>query len=109
MSVIPYEAGLAAIFDFLCTTFEIIMNWLSLRKVDCMSREDKNRIAYYIACIGAFAERFSLSNAFAYNYLLKYSGLKFIYDCYESEHTLSIEDAVEDMFQICRRNGGELA
>lgn len=74
-----------------------------------MSREDKNRIAYYIACIGAFAERFSLSNAFAYNYLLKYSGLEFIYDCYESEHTLSIEDAVEDMFQICRRNGGELA
>ena len=34
VSVIPYEAGPAAIFDFLCTTFEIIMNWLSLRKVD---------------------------------------------------------------------------
>ena len=26
VSVIPYQAGLAAIFDFLCTTFEIIMN-----------------------------------------------------------------------------------
>ena len=36
------------------------------------------------------------------------SGLNFLYDCYESEHTLSIEDAVEDMYQICRRNGGEL-
>ena len=34
VSVIQYEAGPAAIFDFLCTTFEIIMNWLSLRKVD---------------------------------------------------------------------------
>jgi hypothetical protein len=84
------------------------IGYLCGKSID-MSREDKNRIAYYIACIGAFAERFSLSNAFAYNYLLKYSGLKFIYDCYESEHTLSIEDAVEDMFQICRRNGGELA
>ena len=73
-----------------------------------MSREEKNRIAYYIACIGAFAERFSLSNAFAYNYLSKYNGLDFIIDCYESEHTLSIDDAVEDMHVICKRNGGEL-
>jgi hypothetical protein len=74
-----------------------------------MSREEKNRIAYYIACIGAFAERFSISNAFAYNYLLTYKGLDFIFDYYETEHTLSIEDAVEDMFQICKRNGGPLA
>ena len=65
-----------------------------------MSQEEKNRIAYYIACIGAFAERFSVSNAFAYSYLLKYSGLDFIYSCYESEHTMSIEDAVDDMFLI---------
>ncbi|MBO5194161.1 MAG: DUF3791 domain-containing protein [Bacteroidales bacterium] len=74
-----------------------------------MSREEHNRIAYYIACIGAFAERFSLSNAFAYNYLLKYKGLNFIYDCYDAEHTLSIDDAVEDMYRICQRNGGALA
>ena len=73
-----------------------------------MSREEKNRISYYIACIGAFAERFSISNAFAYNYLLRYSALDFIYDHYETEHTLSIDDAVEDMYQICKRNGGAL-
>ena len=35
VAVIPYQAGLVAIFDFLCTTFEIRMNWLSLRKADC--------------------------------------------------------------------------
>jgi hypothetical protein len=74
-----------------------------------MSREEKDRIAYYIACIRAFPERFSISNAFAYNYLLTYKGLDFIFDYYETEHTLSIEDAVEDMFQICKRNGGPLA
>ncbi len=73
-----------------------------------MSREEKNRISYYIACIGAFAERFSISNAFAYNYLLRYSALDFIYDHYETEHTLSIDDAVEDMYQISKRNGGAL-
>jgi len=39
-----------------------------------MSREEQNRISYYIACIGAFAEKYSISNAFAYNYLSKYRG-----------------------------------
>ncbi len=74
-----------------------------------MSREQNNRISFFIACIGAFAERFSISNAFAYNYLSKYQGLRFIYDHYEVEHTFSIDDVVEDMQRICFRNGGALA
>ena len=73
-----------------------------------MSREEQNRISYYIACIGEFAEKFSVSNAFAYNYLLKYKGLAFINEFYDIEHTLSIDEAVEDMQQICYRNGGAL-
>ena len=74
-----------------------------------MSQEEQNRISYYIACIGAFAEKFSVSNAFAFNYLLKYKGLAFISECYDIEHTFSIDDAVEDMQRICYRNGGVLA
>ncbi len=73
-----------------------------------MSREEKNRIAFFVACIGAFAERFSISNVFAYKYLYKYEGLDFIYDCYEAEHLFSIEDVVDDMQKICFRNGGAL-
>lgn len=73
-----------------------------------MSREESNRIAYYIACIGAFAERFSISNASSYIYLQQYGGMDFIYDCYSVEHTQSIEDTVEDMYRICKRNGGAL-
>ena len=79
-----------------------------MRKAGNMDKKEKNRISFFIACIGAFAERFAVSNAFAYNYLQRYKGLSFIYDCYESEHTLSIEDAVEDLYQICKRNGGAL-
>lgn len=74
-----------------------------------MRREEKNRIAFFIACISAFAERFSLSNAFAYNYLSQYKGLDFIYEFYDIEHTFSIDDAVDDMQRICQRNGGPLA
>lgn len=73
-----------------------------------MNREEQNRISYYIACIGAFAEKFAVSNAFAYNYLSKYKGLAFINECYDIEHTFSIDDAVEDMQRICSRNGGAL-
>ena len=47
-----------------------------------MSCEERNRISFYVACIGAFAERFSVSNAFAYNYLSQYKGLDFIFDFY---------------------------
>ena len=54
------------------------------------------------------AERFSISNAFAYSYLSQYKGLELIYDYYDIEHTFSIDDAVEDMQKICQRNGGPL-
>ena len=75
----------------------------------CMSREERNRISFYVACIGAFAERFSVSNAFAYNYLSQYKGLDFIYDFYDIEHTFSIDDVVDDMLKVCQRNGGPLS
>lgn len=74
-----------------------------------MSREEKNRISFYVACIGAFAERFSLSNAFAYSYLSHYQGIAFISECYDIEHTFSIEDVVDDMKKVCANNGGPIA
>lgn len=74
-----------------------------------MSREERNRISFYVACIGAFAERFSVSNAFAYGYLSQYKGLDFIFDFYDVEHASSIDDAVDDMVKVCHRNGGPLS
>ena len=62
-----------------------------------MSGEERNRISFYIACIGAFAERFTISNAVAYNYLSQYKGLDFIYDFYDIEHTFPIDDVADDM------------
>lgn len=73
-----------------------------------MSREEKNRISFYVACIGAFAEKFSVSNAFAYNYLSQYNGLSFISEFYDVEHSFSIDDVVDDMQKVCKRNGGPL-
>ena len=67
-----------------------------------------NRIEYVICCVGAFASRFNLSNAQAYAYLRRFTGIDFLLDCYEAEHTLSIDDAVEDLTHICLQKGGRI-
>lgn len=68
-----------------------------------------NRIEYIVACIGAFAQRYKLSNTQAYAYLRRFTGIDFLIDCYAAEHTLSIDDAVSDLQQICQRNGGRIS
>ena len=73
-----------------------------------MSKEQRNTIEYLVCIIGAFANRFSLTNAKAYQYLRKYKGLDFLAKHYKVEHTLSIEDAIEDIAIICNRHGGTL-
>lgn len=67
-----------------------------------------DRIEYVVACVGAFAQRFKLSNSEAYAYLRRFTGIDFLLDCYAAEHTLSIEDAVADLQSICQRQGGKI-
>lgn len=43
-----------------------------------------------------------------FNYLKKYNAIKFLKDNYEIEHTLSIEDAVDDLYQVALNHGGTL-
>ncbi len=74
-----------------------------------MERELRNRIDYTVICIGEFADRFDMHPQQAYQYLKKYGGIDFLRDSYEAEHLLSIEDAVDDLAILCRRNGGKIA
>ena len=68
--------------------------------------DDKTR--YIICVIGEFARQFTLSNVQAYRYLREYKGLSFLTRHYQIEHTLSLQDAVEDAAIVCQRNGGAL-
>lgn len=74
-----------------------------------MSKENINIIEYLVCCVGAFAQRFALTNRQAYQYLHRYQGLQFLMDYYDVEHTQSIDDAVEDCATICQRHGGALS
>ncbi|AVP62894.1 hypothetical protein C3B64_00935 [Clostridium botulinum] len=73
-----------------------------------MSREEKNKIDYMVVCVAEFADKFSVTYKDSYNYLKKYNALNFLIENYEIEHTLSIEDAIEDMILVSKNNGGYL-
>lgn len=71
-------------------------------------KEIFDRIEYVVACVGAFAQRYNLSNMQAYAYLSRFTGIDFLLDCYAAEHSLSIEDAVSDLQVLCSRKGGKI-
>ncbi|MDO4510580.1 MAG: DUF3791 domain-containing protein [Bacteroidales bacterium] len=73
-----------------------------------MTSKQSHILEYLICCIGAFAERFSISNQQAYQHLKKYQALDFLKKHYDIEHTLSIDDAVDDCARICQRHGGDI-
>ncbi len=73
-----------------------------------MNEQLQNRITYMIYCINAFADRYHLTAKQAFAYLNRFKGISFLDECYEAEHQLSLEDAVNDLSIICKRNGGGL-
>lgn len=68
----------------------------------------KKVIDYIVVCINEFASRYELPEREAFHYLSQYQGVQFLLEHYEIEHTLSLNDAVDDLTLICRNNGGTL-
>lgn len=73
-----------------------------------MSKEEMKMIDYIVVCINEFADHVGLNYKDAFNYLNKYKAIEFIKENYEIEHTLSLDDAIEDMIIIASKNGGDL-
>ncbi|MBQ9418335.1 MAG: DUF3791 domain-containing protein [Bacteroidales bacterium] len=74
-----------------------------------MSKSAIERIDYIVALITEFAAAHGISTSQAYRYLDEYKGLDFVERFYDVEHTLSFENAVEDLTAYCKRMGGGLA
>ena len=68
--------------------------------------ELKKKINYTVVCVNEFANRHHLSPKEAFMYLYAHKGIEFIKENYDAEHTLSFDDAVDDLTLICRNNGG---
>ena len=73
-----------------------------------ITTQQQNIIRYTIMCIHEFANRFALDYTEAFRYLKANGGLQFVLEQYEAEHTLSLDDAIEDMQYVCKQNGGVL-
>ena len=73
-----------------------------------MTKPEINVINWLVVCVNEFADRFSLDVKTAFKYLYKYGGIDFLQEHYEAEHTLSFDEAVEDLQLVCKNNGGEI-
>ena len=72
-----------------------------------MSNQRK-KINYIVVCIDEFAQKYNITVKEAYRYLRDFKGIIFLKDFYEEEHLLSFDNVVEDLTNLCRRNGGNL-
>lgn len=70
--------------------------------------EQKKKINYTVACISEFAHRYHMTLKNACAFLVNYNVIQFMNEYYDIEHTLSFDDAVNDMVKICENNGGKI-
>lgn len=73
-----------------------------------MLKKERNVIDYIVICINEFAKQYKKTNKDAYLYLRDYKGIEFLKENYEAEHTVGLEDAIDDLKQVCIKNGGNI-
>ena len=73
-----------------------------------MSKQERNLIDYIVSCINEFAKQCKISSKEAYIYLKNFKGIEFLKENYEAEHTVGLDDAIEDLKQVCTNNGGNI-
>jgi hypothetical protein len=73
-----------------------------------MSAEKRNTIAV-VVCVSEFARAANLSQQEAFRYLNSHGGIDFSIEFYDVEHTLSMDDTIEDLKEITRKAGGRIA
>ena len=74
-----------------------------------MNKEDRRMIAYIVACVNEFARSTGLTARDAFGYLEAHGGIDFLFEFYDTEHFLSLQDAVADLKLIAQKSGGLIA
>ena len=74
--------------------------------IKVLRERDLNMVRYMVACVNEFADRFNMNGKEAFNYLNEHKAINFLLNNYEIEHTLSIDDAVDDIVIVAKNNGG---
>lgn len=72
------------------------------------NNEIMDKIRYINMCITQFGKKFGMPSDMSFNYLKEHKALEFLDECYAAEHLLALDDAIDDMLIISRRNGGTI-
>lgn len=67
-----------------------------------------DKVKYMVALIAEFASHHHLTDAQAYRYLRLHGAIDLCDEFYQTMHTLSFNDNVENLTIFCRNKGGEL-
>lgn len=70
--------------------------------------EERKQINYMVVCVNEFARKHNLKMKEAFQFLFQHKAIEFLKENYDIEHTLSLDDALDDMLTVCRKNGGTL-
>ena len=73
-----------------------------------MSDKTLWKIQYINLCINAFAKRHRLKPQVSFRYLSNYKAFEFLDKNYEAEHVQPIDDTIDALTSLCRKNGGSL-
>ena len=71
-----------------------------------MTKADRNLLDYIVVCNSEFVNRYGMHMRDAYIYLNRYKGIEFLKEFYDVEHTLSFDDALDDLAAKKKKNGG---
>lgn len=66
--------------------------------------EERKQIDYTVVCVSEFARRYNLKLKEAFQFLFQYKAIEFLKENYDIEHTLSLDDALDDMLMVCRKS-----
>jgi hypothetical protein len=70
---------------------------------------NKGLIHYFVLCVDEFARQKNISPREAFQYLYDYQGITHLLEFYDIEHTLPMNDTINGLSALCRKNGGTLA
>ena len=75
-------------------------------KAQTISKETSDKISFVSYIVPAFADAYKMNAQDAYFYLKKHGGLDFLMKHWWALHTDNVLYTLDDIYTICRQNGG---
>jgi hypothetical protein len=69
---------------------------------------NRKKIDYIVVCVDEFAKSAGLPVREAFRYLSSHGGLEFLLEHYDTEHTLSFDDVIDDLKNIDLSNWAKI-